>query len=145
MSRILSSLVSQSDISAQDSAELPKILQPLVDEIPSAILSIPQEAVDKYRATPSVDLEDLLVNPGSDIMWVMWNLFCEHCPSMIKLEKLLQIFDARLRMIVEWWEVGELQKLGFTVQELRRLIWALFEHSDFREECIERIEGRSLG
>lgn len=144
MSRILSSLMSQTDISAQDSAELPKVLQPLVDEIPCAILSIPQEVVDKYKVTPSVDSKDLLENPGSDITWVMWNLFCEHCPSIIKLTRLLQIFDARLRMIVEWWEAGELQKLGFTVQEIRRLIWALFEHSDFREECIERIEGRSV-
>lgn len=140
-SKILSSLMKQSDISAQESAELPKILRPILSEIPSSILSLSQEQVDRFTSKDPLDPDEIKTTPGLDMNWLMWKVFNNHCPSLLKLEKLIDVFDARLSAIVHWWEKGDLQKAGFDASEVQRLIWALFEHSDFREECIERISG----
>ncbi|GMH36375.1 hypothetical protein BSKO_04243 [Bryopsis sp. KO-2023] len=137
-SQIVGSLMGQTDITLQESEELPKILQPISCEMPAAILSISEELLKTFKVK-STDGGSDVANAESNLSWLMWRVFCEHCPSLLKLEKLMEIFEARLAAIVEWWEAGELQRTGFSGSEVRRLIYALFEHSDWREECIAKI------
>lgn len=46
----------------------------------------------------------------------------------------------RLADIVAAWERGALGADGFTLQEVVGLVKALFEDTDYRAECLQRIE-----
>lgn len=113
--------MSLSSISQQLSEELPKILNPLISEIPTSILNI----VKGKRL--------------DEVEWIIVNQYYGRCPKLIKLERLIEIFKAKLIEITEWWKDGILKSEGFLKDEIKNLIWALFEHSNFRENCIAQI------
>ena len=132
--------MSRTDISAQESQELPKVVRSLLDEIPSAILNVPQTAVDMFTATaPNPQAVNLATMESTGKDWLLYKHYAEGCHSYRKLQRLLRIWEAKLDPIVQWWTAGLLTTEGFTAEEIRNLIWALFEHSDKREDAIAMI------
>ncbi|KIY91986.1 hypothetical protein MNEG_15978, partial [Monoraphidium neglectum] len=57
-----------------------------------------------------------------------------------RLGAILSCLDARLADIVARWEGGELRRAGLGLQELRGLVCAVFEDTDHRAQCLQRIE-----
>ncbi len=53
---------------------------------------------------------------------------------------MLELLHLRLADIVGAWERGALTADGFTLQEVEGLVRALFEDTDYRAECLQRIE-----
>jgi hypothetical protein len=62
------------------------------------------------------------------------------CSSLRKLDAVLGLLTARLAQIVEAWERGQLQPAGLSLGEVRRLVVALFEDTDYRAQCLQRME-----
>jgi hypothetical protein len=57
----------------------------------------------------------------------------------------LQLLQCRLADIVGAWEQGALTADGFTLPEVEGLVMALFEDTDYRAECLQRIEAAADG
>jgi hypothetical protein len=62
------------------------------------------------------------------------------CPALKKAQGVLKLLQCRLADIVAAWEQGSLTTDGFTLQEVEGLVVALFEDTDYRAECLQRIE-----
>lgn len=62
------------------------------------------------------------------------------CPALKKAQGVLDLLQCRLADIVGAWERGVLTADGFTLQEVEGLVMALFEDTDYRAECLQRIE-----
>ncbi len=60
-------------------------------------------------------------------------------PGLRKLRAVLLVLEARLADIVRMWEMGQLAKAGLSRAEVERLVCALFEDTDFRAQCLQRI------
>lgn len=75
----------------------------------------------------------------ADLLFLAKQDFARQTPSLTKLHRLLAILEAKLGQIVEWWDGDVLKDAGFTAEEVRRLIYACFEHSEFREDCISHV------
>ena len=132
--------MSRTDVSAQESHELPKVVRSLLDEIPAAILNVPQTVIDMFTATaPNPQEVDLTKMDAIGKDGLLYKHYAEGCHSYRKLQRLLRIWEAKLDPIVQWWTAGLLTADGFTAEEIRNLIWALFEHSDKREDAIAMI------
>lgn len=58
---------------------------------------------------------------------------------------MLQLLQCRLADIVGAWEQGALTADGFTLPEVEGLVKALFEDTDYRAECLQRIEAAAEG
>ena len=54
---------------------------------------------------------------------------------------MLEILSARLLEIREWWDAGVLSERGFTGAEVSRLISALFENTQLRQQTLQHIGG----
>ena len=61
-------------------------------------------------------------------------------PEWQKVRELGVMLSAPLRDIATSWERGSLQKVGFTANEVRGFIGALFSETPLRAECLARIE-----
>jgi hypothetical protein len=57
-----------------------------------------------------------------------------------RLNAVLALLEARLTDIVKRWESGELRRAGLGLGEVRRLVCAVFESTDLRAQCLQRIE-----
>lgn len=55
-------------------------------------------------------------------------------PMYYKLKCVLSMMDLKLADIVRKWSEGELQHGGLSVEEVRRLVLALFEDTEYRRE-----------
>lgn len=53
---------------------------------------------------------------------------------------MLGLLEAKLTDIVRRWESGELRRAGLALAEVRRLVCAVFENTDHRAQCLQRIE-----
>lgn len=67
------------------------------------------------------------------------------CPTLKKALGVLQLLQCRLADIVDAWEQGALAADGFTLPEVEGLVCALFEDTDYRAECLQRIEAAADG
>ena len=67
------------------------------------------------------------------------------CPNLRKAGRVLELLQLRLADIVGAWERGALGADGFTLQEVEGLVCALFEDTDYRAECLQRIEAAADG
>jgi hypothetical protein len=50
------------------------------------------------------------------------------------------VLEAKLTDIVRRWESGELRRAGLSRREVQRLVAAVFENTDHRAQCLQRIE-----
>jgi hypothetical protein len=57
-----------------------------------------------------------------------------------KLGAILAILEAKLTDIVARWESGELQRAGLSRREVEALVEAVFENTDHRAQCLQRID-----
>lgn len=57
-----------------------------------------------------------------------------------KLSVTLKLMDAKLADIVKSWESAELRRAGFSFKEVRKLVCALFEDTDYRAQMLQRME-----
>jgi len=62
------------------------------------------------------------------------------CHILIKAQCVLQLLQYRLADIVRAWEGGQLTQAGLSLPEVEGLVCALFEDTDYRAECLQRIE-----
>lgn len=132
-------LMSRTDISAQESRELPVVVEGLIEEMPPTLLSISSEI-----SQPTFTLSKTTSSTGDQQkseQWFLYKRYSDACPNLRKLHRLLRIWNAKLDQIVEWWRAGALIDDGFTAEDVRNLIWALFEHSDKREDAIAIVTG----
>ncbi|CAD7703356.1 unnamed protein product, partial [Ostreobium quekettii] len=146
-SQIVTAILGQSNISIQ---ELPTILSTVVEEGPTVILQLSQPPPPGSQGPQSVPAADggpqgsdgtpKVMGPlDEDLKFLMQQTFIKRTPSLNKLHRLLAILEARLGQIVEWWDRGTLREAGFSSEEVRRLIYSCFEHSDYREDCISHV------
>lgn len=130
----------RTDISAQESEELPKVVQSLVDEVPQALLNFQADKIQSFENVfGHLQGKAVSQQQGFASDWLLYKRFKDGCKDLCKLKRLLQIWEARLKEIVEWWTSGQLREEGFTAEDVRNLVWALFEHSDRREDAIATI------
>lgn len=62
------------------------------------------------------------------------------CSLLRKLAAVLGLLEARLADIVSAWEHGALKAAGLSLPEVGRLVVALFEDTDYRAQCLQRME-----
>ena len=128
--------MSRTDMTRQEIQELPSVIAPLMEELPSAVLNINQDVLAAFdEATEGFRVDDNCLEKQM-VHWVVYWHFKEGARKVKKLKALLRVWGASLEKIVEWWLLGELKENGFTAEEVQSLIWALFEHSDEREEAV---------
>lgn len=53
---------------------------------------------------------------------------------------MLSLLDAKMSDIVARWESGELRRAGLSLGEVTHLVTAVFEETDRRAQCLQRIE-----
>lgn len=93
---------------------------PFAHETPAALLS---RGVLCVRASPQV---------GAALQ--------QRCHGLRKLGAVLRLLEVRLADIVEAWEAGALGAAGLGLGEVGRLVCALFEDTDYRAQCLQRME-----
>lgn len=64
----------------------------------------------------------------------------QRCHALQKLGAVLELLTKRLAAIVEDWESGALSKAGLSLREVAGLVQALFEDTDYRAVCLQRME-----
>lgn len=64
--------------------------------------------------------------------------------SLRKLNSVLGLLEARLADIVAGWETGDLQAAGLSLREVEHMVLALFEDTDYRAQCLQRMEAAEL-
>jgi len=124
--------MARNDVSGQERSELPKLVQSMLDEIPPAILSIKPEALSSFEQN-KLESADLASE------WMIYQVFRQKSKNLTKLSGLLLIWQSRLDDIVRLWIKGDLKDKGLSAEDVRNLIWALFEHSERREDAIATI------
>lgn len=134
---ILNALMSRTEISAQESKELPREVESLLDQLTPSLLNLPPPELQRMEsdALGFLTVEGKLDQERIQ-QWMLHRQFLVECPELRKLQRVLKLWDSNLKMIVEWWRSGILEEEGFTSEDIRNVIWALFEHSDNREEAI---------
>lgn len=116
--RIIGQVLAMRDIGVEESEELPQILHALVDDSPEAAIG---RRAEQSRA---------LIQAVRDA-----------APALLQLQVLLEILNARLADIRDWWSSGALQMRGFQAEQTAHLIRALFDHTDLRSQVLAEIEG----
>jgi hypothetical protein len=48
--------------------------------------------------------------------------------------------DAKLADVVKLWEVGTFSREGLSFGEVKQLVCALFEDTDYRAQCLQKME-----
>lgn len=129
--------MSRNDVSAQESQELPKLIQSFLNELTPTLLALDDNQVMRFEKENRSDIDEPSKRETEEEEeWLLYARFKQNCRKLIKLKRLLLIWDASMDQIVEWWTADVLIGDGFTPEDVRNLIWALFEHSDKREEAI---------
>jgi hypothetical protein len=64
----------------------------------------------------------------------------QRCQGLRKLDAVLCLLSQRLADIVAAWESGALSAAGLSLREVEGLVAALFEDTDYRAECLQRME-----
>jgi len=61
------------------------------------------------------------------------------CDKCLGLQVVLEILNARLMDIRDWWDAGALAARGFTAAEVGRLVSALFEATELRQRTLDHL------
>lgn len=64
----------------------------------------------------------------------------QRCSALRRLAAVIGLLEAKLADIVIRWESGQLMATGLTLHEVRHLVLALFEDTDYRAQCLQRME-----
>lgn len=79
----------------------------------------------------------MLLHPTvSQKLPVSLEVYCDNLTVQLFKQELLELMGARLVEIKEWWEDGQLSAAGFSAEEIKHLVRALFEETDLREQVL---------
>jgi hypothetical protein len=70
---------------------------------------------------------------------VLESLQCR-CRALQTARAVLTLLTQRLADIVEAWESGALAAAGLSLRDVASLVHALFEDTDYRAVCLQRME-----
>ncbi|XP_021851927.1 centromere/kinetochore protein zw10 homolog isoform X2 [Spinacia oleracea] len=120
-SRISQDILLLDDIAAEESLQLQRLIQSLLESLAPLLEALTTIKNDKNSdQSYSRPLE-------ADI------------PSLGKILKLAELLDMPLKSITEAWEIGDLYGCGFILTEVVDFIKALFTDSPLRKDCLTRI------
>ncbi|KAK7300430.1 hypothetical protein RJT34_11274 [Clitoria ternatea] len=123
-SRIARDILLLDDIAAEETLQLQKLIQLMLENLSSLFESL--AAGDQNSPEISVEsLEDSI-------------------PSLCKIRKLSELLDMPLKSITASWENNELLSCGFTITEVQDFIKAIFTDSPLRKDCLWRIQTASF-
>eukprot|EP00877_Chromochloris_zofingiensis_P011162 jgi/Chrzof1/629/Cz01g23020.t1 len=124
--RLLDDILSKKDIGVDECGEMVELCKPVVEEGVSSLLSgVPLAQWGDQH----VDMKALLTEAMTQRTW-----------GLHKLSVTLKLMDAKLADIVKSWESAELRRAGFSFKEVRKLVCALFEDTDYRAQMLQRME-----
>ncbi|GMJ00657.1 MAG2 interacting protein 1 [Hibiscus trionum] len=126
LSRITKDILLLDDLAAEETLQLQRLIHLMLDNLSSLLKSLSSVIDSSGKSEDSS-------RPIDDII-----------PSLRKIRKLAELLDLPLKSITSAWESGELFSCGFTMQEVKDIIRAIFADSTLRKECIWRIENVSL-
>ena len=63
----------------------------------------------------------------------------EPCGCRLSAQVVLEVLNARLMDIRDWWDAGSLAARGFTAAEVGRLVNALFEATELRQRTLDHL------
>ncbi|XP_038902931.1 centromere/kinetochore protein zw10 homolog isoform X1 [Benincasa hispida] len=121
LSRITKDILLLDDIAVEETLELQRLIQLMLDSISPLLETLTTKHQVKLEES-SLYSHDVLI------------------PSLRKLRKLAELLDMPLVSITTEWETGELLISGFTASEVEDVIKAIFADSPLRKECLWRIE-----
>lgn len=125
---VLADVLRKKDIGEAETHELEGLYKPLLGGLLEAVLS------HADLSSQGIQLE------GLDLTQLAHDALQYRCPALKKAQGVLDLLQCRLADIVGAWERGVLTADGFTLQEVEGLVLALFEDTDYRAECLQRIE-----
>ncbi|GAB2228758.1 hypothetical protein Droror1_Dr00022887 [Drosera rotundifolia] len=124
-SRISLDILLLDDIAAEETLELQRLIQLMLENLSSLFESLSTVRVGRYSEKNRPPLD-------------------QRIPSLRKIRKLSHLLDTPLKSITEAWESGELLTCGFTVTEATDFIKAIFTDSPLRRDCLSRIQSAVL-
>ncbi|XP_074285135.1 centromere/kinetochore protein zw10 homolog [Silene latifolia] len=120
-SRITQDILLLDDIAADETLQLQRLIQFLLESLAPLLNSLNSLKVDKKS-------DQCFSRPlEADI------------PSLGKIRKLADLLDMPLKSITEAWEYGDLYGCGFILIEVVDFIKAIFTDSPLRKDCLARI------
>ncbi|GMH12024.1 hypothetical protein Nepgr_013865 [Nepenthes gracilis] len=125
-SRISQDILLLDDIAAEETLQLQRLIQLLLENLSSLLESL--NAI-KVRQTS----DENGTRPLD-----------ERIPSLRKVRKLADFLDMPLKSITQSWESGELFSCGFVLSEVVDFIKAVFTDSPLRKDCLWRIQSTNF-
>lgn len=122
LSRITKDILFLDDIAAEETLQLQRLVQMLLENISPLLESLNAINQKENIQKSSVPLVDVLI------------------PSLCKIRRLADLLDMPLKSVTSAWESGDLVSCGFTLTEVKDFIQAIFADSPLRKECLWRIE-----
>ncbi|KAH9602497.1 hypothetical protein KSS87_020956 [Heliosperma pusillum] len=120
-SRITQDILLLDDIAAEETLQLQRLIQFLLESLAPLLDSLNSLKVDNRS-------DQCFSRPlEADI------------PSLGKIRKLADLLDMPLKSITEAWEYGDLYGCGFILTEVVDFIKAIFTDSPLRKDCLTRI------
>jgi hypothetical protein len=117
------------DIGEVEAGELLRLYRPVAEE-----------AVVELLADADLDGQITPTDAGFNLKDIVAAALPQRCSELRRLRAVLGLLDARLSDIVAAWEAGSLSAAGLALHEVGRLVMALFEDTDYRAQCLQRME-----
>eukprot|EP00775_Hariotina_reticulata_P007918 gene7918-8114_t len=127
-SMLVADVLGKQDIGEAEAAGLVRMYRPVLE---GALPELLGDVDLSSQAVPAadVDLKELV------------SVALQHrCHNLRKLDAVLGLLEARLADIVSAWEIGALQAAGLSLPDVGQLVVALFEDTDYRAQCLQRME-----
>ncbi|WIA09183.1 hypothetical protein OEZ85_008594 [Tetradesmus obliquus] len=124
---LVGDVLKKQDIGESEAYELVQLYRPLAEKAVQELLG-------------DVDLSSQGSLEGLDLRDLVAGALRHRCGVLRKLDAVLGLLAARLAAIVDAWERGQLAAAGLSLVEVRRLVVALFEDTDYRAQCLQRME-----
>eukprot|EP00878_Enallax_costatus_P008594 GHUV01008985.1.p1 GENE.GHUV01008985.1~~GHUV01008985.1.p1 ORF type:complete len:754 (+),score=301.21 GHUV01008985.1:377-2638(+) len=129
---LVQDVLARKDIGNGEDTALVQLYRPLVDGAVHELLA----DVDLSKQTTASD--DL------DVKELVAAALYQRCNAFKRLAAVLELLEAKLAGIVSKWESGELMAAGLALREVEHMVLALFEDTDYRAQCLQRMEAAQL-
>lgn len=129
--RLADSILELSDISEEDSTEIPKLLEPLLEDNVGKGVGL---TVPRSTSGPNTDHGDKVCDEHGDAIPVAL------MPSeWMRLKEITELLDIPSREIARRWQSGKLTEAGLSKDQVQHLVRALFEDTPHRRETLDII------
>ena len=121
LTEIIDSILSIAEFSSDDCDCLKSVLSLLLDAAPTLFTEVRQERASGVSTNPEV-------------------LLHEHVPNWLKFRELVFVLGASLQQLSDRWADGKGPlALYFTVEELKKMVIAIFENTSRREILLSQL------